>query len=106
MATADEQGQIGRNIYTYLHLPIIAGIVLVAVSDELVVAVRRRPACGWCARRSRRPGALPRRPDGVFRQARETQSRPRIVALVVLLPAVPFAASADGLVVSTSSPRS
>jgi low temperature requirement protein LtrA len=38
MATADERGQIGRDIYTYLHLPIIAGIVLVAVGDELVIA--------------------------------------------------------------------
>jgi low temperature requirement protein LtrA len=31
-------GQIGRDIYTYLHLPIIAGIVLFAVGDELVIA--------------------------------------------------------------------
>ena len=37
-ATAEERGQIGRDIYTYLHLPIIAGIVLVAVGDELVIA--------------------------------------------------------------------
>jgi low temperature requirement protein LtrA len=29
-ATADERGQISRDIYTYLHLPIIAGVVLVA----------------------------------------------------------------------------
>jgi hypothetical protein len=35
MATADERGQIGRDIYTYLHLPIIAGIVLVAVGARL-----------------------------------------------------------------------
>ena len=37
-ATAEERGQIGRDIYTYLHLPIVAGIVLVAVGDELVIA--------------------------------------------------------------------
>ena len=38
MATLEERGQIGRDIYTYLHLPIVAGIVLVAVADELVIA--------------------------------------------------------------------
>ena len=37
-ATVEERGQIGRDIYTYLHLPIVAGIVLVAVADELVIA--------------------------------------------------------------------
>jgi low temperature requirement protein LtrA len=33
-----EAGRIGRDVYTYLHLPIIAGIVLSAVGDELVIA--------------------------------------------------------------------
>src|SRR5918997_836854 len=37
-ATVEDRGRIGRDIYTYLHLPIIAGIVLVAVGDELVIA--------------------------------------------------------------------
>jgi low temperature requirement protein LtrA len=37
-STADEVGRMGRDVYTYLHLPIIAGIVLFAVGDELVVA--------------------------------------------------------------------
>ncbi|WP_007512180.1 low temperature requirement protein A [Pseudofrankia sp. EUN1h] len=33
-----EAGQLGRDVYTYLHLPIIAGIVLSAVGLELVIA--------------------------------------------------------------------
>ena len=33
-----ETGALGRDVYTYLHLPIIAGIVLMAVGDELVIA--------------------------------------------------------------------
>jgi low temperature requirement protein LtrA len=37
-STVDETGALGRDVYTYLHLPIIAGIVLMAVGDELVVA--------------------------------------------------------------------
>ncbi|MFO0615705.1 MAG: low temperature requirement protein A [Polyangiaceae bacterium] len=32
-------GQLGRLAYTYLHLPIVASIVLTAVADELVLAV-------------------------------------------------------------------
>jgi low temperature requirement protein LtrA len=37
-STVDETGALGRDVYTYLHLPIIAGIVLMAVGDELVIA--------------------------------------------------------------------
>ena len=101
MATADERGQIGRDIYTYLHLPIIAGIVLVAVGDELVIA---HPADDL-----HEAGALVALGGpalflaGLMACAArlgEVQSRPRVIALVVLLAAVPFAAGADGLVVS------
>jgi low temperature requirement protein LtrA len=35
---ATQAGRIGRDVYTYLHLPIVAGIVLAAVGDELVIA--------------------------------------------------------------------
>jgi low temperature requirement protein LtrA len=31
-------GRIGRDAYTYMHVPIIAGILLAAVADELVIA--------------------------------------------------------------------
>jgi low temperature requirement protein LtrA len=34
----DRSGRIGRDVYTYLHLPIVAGIVLTAVGVELVIA--------------------------------------------------------------------
>src|ERR671919_831246 len=37
-ATAEERGQIGRDIYTYLHLPIVAGNVLLAGGDERGIA--------------------------------------------------------------------
>jgi low temperature requirement protein LtrA len=35
---ADDPGGIARLAYTYLHLPIVAGIIVTAVSDELVLA--------------------------------------------------------------------
>ncbi|HEY4250824.1 MAG TPA: low temperature requirement protein A [Roseomonas sp.] len=38
IAHDEDPGRIARTGYTYLHLPIIAGIVLCAVSDELLLA--------------------------------------------------------------------
>jgi low temperature requirement protein LtrA len=35
---ADDTGGVARLAYTYLHLPIVAGIVVAAVADELVLA--------------------------------------------------------------------
>jgi low temperature requirement protein LtrA len=101
MATADERGRIGRDIYTYLHLPIIAGIVLVAVGDELVIA---HPTDDL----SNAGALVALGGPAVFlgglmacaTRLREAQSRPRAIALVALLAAVPLAAGLDGLVVS------
>jgi low temperature requirement protein LtrA len=37
-AAASDPGRIGRAVYTYFHIPIVAGIVVCAVADELVIA--------------------------------------------------------------------
>jgi low temperature requirement protein LtrA len=37
-APADDPGRLARDAYTYLHLPIVAGIIMVAVADDLLVA--------------------------------------------------------------------
>ena len=34
----DDTGRIARGTYTYLHLPIVAGIVVAAVADEMLLA--------------------------------------------------------------------
>ncbi len=39
-----EPGRIARNAYTYLHMPIVFGIVLTAVSDEMLLAHPERSA--------------------------------------------------------------
>jgi low temperature requirement protein LtrA len=101
MATLEERGQIGRDIYTYMHLPIVAGIVLVAVADELVIA---HPADDLEA-----AGALVALGGpalflaGLIAVAARTghaQSRSGAAAVVALLAAVPLAAGASGLLVS------
>jgi low temperature requirement protein LtrA len=100
-ATAEERGQIGSDIYTYLHLPIVAGIVLVAVGDELVI--------GHPTDALHDSGALVALGGpalflaGLMACAArigQTQSLPRAVVVIALLAAVPLAAGADGLVTS------
>ena len=38
IADAEDPGRLARISYTYMHLPIVAGIVVAAVADELVLA--------------------------------------------------------------------
>jgi low temperature requirement protein LtrA len=38
IAHSDDPGKVGRLAYTYLHLLLVAGIIVVAVGDELVLA--------------------------------------------------------------------
>jgi len=38
IANSDDPGRIARIAYTYLHILLVAGIILVAVGDELVIA--------------------------------------------------------------------
>jgi low temperature requirement protein LtrA len=38
IATAEDPGSLARDAYTYLHLPIVAGIIMVAIADDLLVS--------------------------------------------------------------------
>jgi low temperature requirement protein LtrA len=100
-ATAEERGQIGRDIYTYLHLPVVAGIVLVAVGDELVIGHPTDALHDSGALIALGAPALFL--AGLMACAArigQAQSVPRAVVVIALLAAVPLAAVADGLVVS------
>jgi low temperature requirement protein LtrA len=39
----DNPGLVGRNAFTYWHIPIVAGIIVLAVGDELTLAHPREP---------------------------------------------------------------
>jgi low temperature requirement protein LtrA len=100
-ATVEDRGRIGRDIYTYLHLPIIAGIVLVAVGDELAIAHPTDDLHGAGALATLAGPALFL--GGLMACAArlgQTQSLPRAVAVLALLAAVPLASGAAGLLVS------
>lgn len=38
ISASDDPGRLARLVYTYLHLPLVAGIIVAAVGDELVLA--------------------------------------------------------------------
>jgi low temperature requirement protein LtrA len=42
----ENPGIVGRNAFTYWHIPIIAGIILIAVADELTLAHPHEPVHG------------------------------------------------------------
>jgi low temperature requirement protein LtrA len=44
MGHSDDPGRIARSAYTYWHLPMVAGIIVTAVGDELVIAHPTGPA--------------------------------------------------------------
>jgi len=41
MRTSEDPGRLARDAYTYLHVPIVAGIIAVAVGDNLLIAEPR-----------------------------------------------------------------
>jgi low temperature requirement protein LtrA len=46
MRTHEDPGRLARDAYTYLHVPIAAGIIAVAVGDDLLIAEPWHPAHG------------------------------------------------------------
>ena len=38
IAESEDPGRLARDAYTYLHLPIVAGIIMVAIADDLLIA--------------------------------------------------------------------
>ena len=43
IAESDDPGRLARDAYTYLHLPIVAGIIMAAVADDLMIAHPNQP---------------------------------------------------------------
>jgi low temperature requirement protein LtrA len=46
MTTCEDPGRLARDAYTYLHLPIIAGIIATAVGNDLLIAHPHEPLDG------------------------------------------------------------
>jgi low temperature requirement protein LtrA len=94
-------GQTGRDAYTYLHLPIVAGILLAAVGDELVLLHPDDPL-GTAGALVALGGPALYLLGLVAFSARVGRRPPwtRPAAAALLVAAVPLAARADGLLVA------
>jgi low temperature requirement protein LtrA len=103
IAADETPGRIGRDAYTYLHLPIVAGILLTAVGDELTIA-HPDEALGTAGALVTLGGPALFLLGVVAFGARvgRHQSWTRPAVVVVLLAAVPLAADARALVVSAA----
>jgi low temperature requirement protein LtrA len=92
----EDSGQLGRDAYTYLHIPIVAGIVLAAVGDELAIAHPGDDASMFGSFAIVGGPALYLLGHLLFRfRMVKRTSRPWIVALLVLAALVPVGASVD-----------
>jgi low temperature requirement protein LtrA len=97
-APRPEQVRIARDSYTYLHLPMVAGIVLLALGvkellagiDEHMDAVPASALCAGPALYFLALSAFKRRNIGAF-------NRPRLVAAAVLVALVPAATAVPAL---------
>ncbi len=93
-----QAGRLGRDVYTYLHLPIVAGIVMAAVGDELVIAHPTRELHTAGALVTFGGPALYL--AGVMACAARighAQRRTRVAVTLLLLALVPLAARTSGL---------
>jgi low temperature requirement protein LtrA len=101
MAADDAPGRVGRDAYTYLHLPIVAGILLTAVGDELIIA-HPSDELGTAGALVALGGPALYLLGLVAFGARVGRRQPasRIAAAVVLAACVPLGAEASGLLVA------
>jgi low temperature requirement protein LtrA len=65
ISRSSEPGRLARLAYTYLHMPIVAGIILSAVADELVLTHPAVIPTSDGAERDRRAAAVSDRNDSV-----------------------------------------
>ncbi len=102
-AVDDTPGQTGRDAYTYLHLPIVAGVLLAAVGDELVLAhpSDRLGTAGALVTLGGPALYLVGLAAFGRRIGRRTPAA-GLAAAAGLMAAVPLAARADGLVVAVA----
>jgi low temperature requirement protein LtrA len=104
MAADAAPGRVGRDAYTYLHLPIVAGILLTAVGDELVIA-HPRDELGTAGAFATLGGpALYLLGLAAFNtRVGRPQPWTRIAAAVALAASVPLATDASGLLVAAAA---
>lgn len=91
IGAAENPGMVGQLAYTYIHIPIVAGIIVTAVGDELVVAHPGGHVAGGTAAVVLGGPALFVAGHGLFKRAVFGHfTRARVYALGALALLVPF----------------
>ena len=101
MSASDDPGRLARDAYTYLHLPIIAGIIATAVGANLVIAEPGDPQHGVGLAMLLGGPALFLLGENLFQRkltSRTNTKRLAVAALLILL--VPLAGHIAALVVT------
>ena len=98
----DDPGRLARDAYTYLHLPIVAGIIAIAVGDDLLIAEPRHALHGVGAgdgrSAARRSTCSARACSGLRMTGAANAERLAVAALLVLL--APLGAQVSALALS------
>jgi low temperature requirement protein LtrA len=91
IAEAKDPGRLGRSAYTYFHVPMVAGIIVAAVADELTIAHPGGPTSAAAATTILGGPALFLAGHALFKRAVfDHVSRPRFAALVALAALAPL----------------
>jgi low temperature requirement protein LtrA len=85
MSTSDDPGRLARDAYTYLHVPIIAGIIATAVASNLLIASPHDAPRGVALAMILGGPALYLLGESLFRWRMTGVSNPRRVAVAALL---------------------
>ena len=101
IAASDDPARIGRTAYTYLHIPMIAGIIVAAVADELTIAAPQRTMTTVTATvMLAGPALFLARHLLSQRTVAGTWARSRLAGLAALLLLVPVAVVTDRIALS------
>jgi low temperature requirement protein LtrA len=101
IAASDDPASIGRSAYTYLHIPMVAGIIVTAVGDELTIAGPRHTMTTVTTTALLLGPALFLAGHLLFqRPVSGTWLRSRLLGLAALLLLVPVAAVTERIVLS------
>jgi low temperature requirement protein LtrA len=101
MSTSEDPGRLARDAYTYLHLPIVAGIIAVAVGDDLLITKPQQALHGVALAMLLGGPALYLLGECLFhwRMTRSANAKRLAVAALLLLPA-PVAGHLSALTLS------
>jgi low temperature requirement protein LtrA len=103
MTTCDDPGRLARDAYTYLHAPIVAGIIAVAVGDDLLIAGPGRTLHGVALAMVLGGPALFLLGESLFRlRVTGAANAGRVAAAAVLVLLAPVGSHVSALVLSAT----